>query len=260
METTINSKPAEILERPPRPARFTTGTQTARVTMVLLLLGTFGLLSWLGMRDMNELRALQAHGRMMGALITDKTVRHGKHDTYYLDYDFYVNQTFVTDRSSFDYGTWDNAVIGGSIPVTYLPANPHTYRLGVMTEDRIAGQGRAWFWTSIVALAILGLFTGALEWTFQEQLTLMRDGVAVAGFVMGREVIHSTDYRNRNARPKCYVTYTIPIGPAGRIYKVETPSWSLMYDLDVSQPLVVLCDPAQPARNRPLFLMTAVRV
>ena len=260
METTIRNVGAEISETTPRPARFTPGTQTARAVMALVTAGVFLLMCWLGMRDMNDLRALRAQGRMMGALIIGKTVHHGKNNTYYLNYQFYVNQTVVADRASFPYGTWDSAVIGGTLPVTYLPADPHTYRLGVVTDERIAERGRVWFWASLIALGVVGLIAGALEWTFQEQLALMRDGVAVSGVVLGRETVRSTDYRRRNETPRCYVTYTIPIGPAGRIYKVETSSWSLMYDLDVSQPLVVLCDPRRPWRNRPLFLLRGVRV
>ena len=259
MNTTAYQLADEISEQTPRPARFTARSQMARVACALVTAGVFILISWLGLRDIHDLRALRAQGRTMGALITDKTIRHGKHDTYYLNYQFYVNRTQVIDKAAFDYRTWDAAVIGGSVKVTYLPSDPRTYRVGVVTDARIDKQAQAWFLAALAALCFVGLFAGAVEWTLQEQLALMRDGVAVAGSVMGRETVHSTDPRYKNAMPACYVFYTLPIGPAGRIYKAQT-TWSLMYDLDISKPLAVLCDPQRPWRNRPLFLLTGVEV
>ncbi|MCW3060310.1 MAG: hypothetical protein JWQ02_2131 [Capsulimonas sp.] len=258
METSAAQSTNEI-SRPPRPARFTTRAQATRVICALVTAGAFFFVLWLGMRDLKDLHALHSQGRSMGALITNKTVHYGKTTSYRMNYEFYVNQTLVQDHSTFTYQTWSFAVVGGKLLITYLPSSPHTYRLGAITDERIARQGKAWFWGCLATLCIVGLFAGAVEWTFQEQLALMRDGVAVYGTVMGRETVPSEDPRYKNSMPLCYVSYTIPVGPPGRIYKVQT-TWSALYDLDITQRLPVLCDPQRPWRNRPLFLLTGVRV
>ena len=245
----------ELLVNVPRSAQFTTSTQLTRLCLLTLLVFAVGLLWWLAGRDLGVLNALKTQGRMTLAHVDDKHIVHGKSDSYYLDYLFKINKTWVYGNESVDQDDYTAASLGDALPVTFLPSDPQIYRLGAITQPRIDAQQNRWRWGELVAFLVFGLLLDCMEVIFRQHLALLRNGVAVAGIVTDR----STD-----ASKKVFsVTYLFTAD--GR-FATATTSYSKKVDCtqpfyeqaELGQALMILYHPANPSQSIPYRMLTDV--
>ena len=251
-----NSKLAgELSANVPRSAKYTTSTQALRLFLLVLLVFAVGLICRLADRDLGDLNALNAHGRTTLARVEDKHVTHGKSDSYSLDYDFQVNGVWVYGNESVDQDEYAAFSPGDTLPVTFLPSYPETYRLGEITPSRIEAQQGKWRWGELAALFSLGLILICAEITFRQHLILLRDGVVTSGTV--------TD-RSANASKRVFsVTYDFTVdgrfAAPSRSYSKKVACTQPFYEqAELGQALTILYRPANPSQSIPYRTLTDV--
>jgi len=239
----------------PRPARFTTSTQAARLFLLSLLVCVVGLLWHLADLDLGDMNALKARGHTTLARVVGKHITHSKSDTYYLDYTFDGDGIWVDGKESVGKDEYEDTQYGEPIQVTFLPSLPQTHRLGAMTRERIQAQQSRWLWGQFGAFVFFGLMLVAAEANFRQHLSLLRDGLAVAGTVTDRSISPS--------QKAFFVTYQFAVD--GR-FAVESRSHSRKVtctqsfygQTELGQVLTVLYDPARPSRSIPYRMLTDV--
>ena len=239
----------------PRPARFTTSTQAARLFLVSLIVFAVGLLWHLADLDLGDMNALKAHGHTTLAHVIGKHITHGKSNTYYLDYTFDGEGVWVDGKESVGKDEYEDTEHGEPIQVTFLPSLPQTYRLGTMTQARIEAQRSRWLWGEFGAFVFFGLMLVAAEANFRQHLSLLRHGLAVVGTVTDRSISPS--------RKAFFVTYQFTVD--GR-FAVESRSYSkkvtclprFYEQTELGQPLTILYNPPCPSQNIPYRMLTDV--
>ena len=245
----------ELTTDVPRPARFTTSSQAARLFLLFLLIFSVGLLWHLADRDLGNMNALKSHGRTALAHVIGKHTTQGKSTGYYLEYDFNVNGVWVYGDESVDEDEYTEGRPGGAIIVTFLPSRPETYALGAVTQGRVEAQQSRWLWGEFGALVFFGLLLIGTEAAFRRHLSLLRDGSVAAGTITERS-------KSPSQKEFC-VTYQFFVD--GR-FAVESKSHSKKFtclqpfyeQTEVGQALTILYDPARPSQNIPYRMLTDV--
>ena len=245
----------ELTTDVPRPARFTTSTQAARVFLLLLVVFSVGFLCYLADRDLGDMNALKAHGRTTLAHVTGKHITQGKSISYSLEYDFKVDGDWVYGDKNVSEDVYADTRPGVALLVTYLPSRPETYALGAMTQGRVEAQQSRWLWGDSGALVFFGLLLIGAEVTFRRHLSLLRDGSVAAGIIIERSA-------GASQKEFC-VTYQFLA--EGR-FAVESKSHSTKLSCtqsfyeqtEMGQGLTILYSPAHPSQNIPYRMLTDV--
>lgn len=234
----------------PRPARFTRGTQVARFLLLALLVAGVWLVCGLASRDLADLAALRTSGRQVTASVMGKHETHGKSTSYYLDYGFLGNWTWVSDDESVSRSEYNAASLGDPILVTYLPSHPKTHRVGQVDEARVARARTAWTWGGGVTFVVLGLILLVAEANYRNQRRLLREGIPVTSEVMDRKSVpgKSTTY---------YIWYRYPLPNGGEETKKLSVSSRVYDQCPPGRAVTVLYDPNRPANSRPYRAITA---
>ena len=249
------SVPDELTPDVPRPAKFTTPTQAARLFLLLLLVFAVGLLWYLADRDLRDLNALKAQGRSTLAHVVGKHINEGKSKTYYLEYTFDGNGIWVDGDESVGEDEYSETQPGKAIELTFLPSCPQTYRLGMVTQARIEAQRSRWLWGESAAFVFFSLLLIGTEAIFRQHLLLLRDGSVAAGIV--------TDRSTGTPQRVFDVTYQFTVD--GR-FAVESRSHSkkvtctqpFYEQTELGQVLTILYNPARPSQNIPYRMLTDV--
>lgn len=241
-----------------RAAKFTASTQASRLFLLLLLVFAVGLLGYLADRDLGDLSALKAHGRTTYAHVADKHITHGKSDTYYLDYTFDGDGTWVDGDKSVGRDEYEDTRPGEPIEVTFLPSRPETHRLGTVTQARIQKRQGGWLWGGLAAFAFFGLLLAGVEATFRRHLTLLRDGSVAAGTVTDRSTSPIS-----SSQKAFFVTYQFTaegrFAVASRSYSKKVTCSQRFYEqAELGQVLTILYHPAHPSQSIPYRMLTDV--
>jgi hypothetical protein len=245
----------ELTGPTPRPVRFTEATQAVRLFLLFLLVGGLLLMVWLASRDLGDLQALHARGKVAQAEILDRWVGHGKSDSYWLKYAFGVSGDVIYGETSVTREQYARTAVGESLTVTYLPSDPETHRVGEVTADRVTDERVNWTMGSLAVGLVLGLLFAGTEAHYRYRRRLLRDGVAVVGVVTGRRAVQSksTEY---------YVRYEYPLRgqPLTDPWRQgEVPvSGGLYAALREGQPLTILYLPWHPPTSLPYRTLTCV--
>jgi hypothetical protein len=192
----------ELNTRMPRPARLTPMTQFTRLLGVVIWIGLTVLLLTLASRDINDLRALQANGRVMNATVIDKYYHSGKSTTYYLRYQYLVDSQAYSDTQKVSYSVYDETAIGAPMLITCLPSAPTTDRVGTVDKARVDKAVQNWVLGIGAACLVAAIVMAAVETGYRKQLFLLQEGVAAAGTIVSKSV-------QRRGRSTVYtVTYS----------------------------------------------------
>lgn len=244
----------ELSANVPRPVKYRTSTQAIRLFLLILLVFAVGFLCWLADRDLGDLNDLNAHGRTTLARVEDKHVTHGKSDSYSLDYDFHENGVWVYGSKFVDQDEYAAFSPGDTLPVTFLPSRPETYRLDEITPARIEAQQERWLWGELAVFFSFGLILVCVEAMFRQHLALLRDGSITVGVIT----------RSADASKKEFsVTYKFTVdgkfSTATTSYSKKVACTQPFYEqIELGQALTILYLPANPSQSIPYRMLTDV--
>jgi hypothetical protein len=150
-------------------------TQALRLMMLLGVLAVSGFGLWMGGTDFRELRALQTEGRTTEAqIITIQTVG-ATAALQHVGYAFRAGAVVTTGQLDLTRSEVKHLRMGAPLIVTYLPSQPHIYRLGRIDSGRVLRRGAmlalfvlrgfAWFGVPFVYLEIQRRRLRQNQWT-----------------------------------------------------------------------------------------------
>lgn len=226
----------------PRPLRFRTGTQLARVFLVLLCLGIPLLLGALldGARQQAEQLARQ--GRIVQARVTSRHAS-GRSDGYSLNYEFPLDGRTETGSQSVSEAVYDRTSAGDPLTITYLPAHPGVQRLGKVDAANVKEERMTEGLILGMLLPVFGGLAGYLEWYFRRQLSLLRNGVAV------RADLVEWSEPGPGRYPLYYITYEYDVPNGQRLRKTLPVKAQIGAALVRQQTATVLYNPRKPQES-----------
>jgi hypothetical protein len=241
----------ELTGSTPRNVALTAGSQVGRSLLFLLLFAMVVGIPIFAIRDLNNLRDLEANGRPVRGYVNGKDIDYGRHsDTYYLDYIYTVGGVEYTGKDSVPQSQYDSTVSGDAVRVYYLPSNPADHHFGAVTDDTINNSTISWELLAAIAIGICLLIAISNELNLRNQLRLMRDGIPVSAMVADLQVI-----RGKSTRYVAVCNYYAGQVPISKRYTVSRSYYTC---LTQGTPITVLVDPSKPGNSLPYQTLTAV--
>jgi len=125
----------------------------ARWILRLALAAWIGFSLWSSGRSLSDLSALRAEGRPATAQVIGREILDQNAKIGYVHYAFRVGALAVEDRFQVPRTEYAQYWTGRPYPVTYLPSNPHVFRLGTVGDTQVRSRG---------VLAVILLLGGSL--------------------------------------------------------------------------------------------------
>lgn len=119
----------------PRPARVRASARAELKTIALIGCLVACIIVWFAARDLSDLYRLRTGGVTELAVITDTRKVHSKSDSYYISYSLPANGIRIEDEDQVSQTIYEQKSRGDKMPVTYLPGQPQTHRLGLCWEQ-----------------------------------------------------------------------------------------------------------------------------
>lgn len=152
-------------------------TQALRLMLLLGLVAVSGFGLWFGVSEFRDLRALQSDGRMTQAQIATIETVGVNSPTRRVAYAFRAGGTAILQQADLTRDEVKRLRMGTPLTVTYLPTQPHTYRLGTVDGARVLRRGAILALFVVRGFAWFGIPFFYLE---TQRRRLLRDRKAVA--------------------------------------------------------------------------------
>jgi len=243
-----------LRQAPPRVVRYKSAITTGHWVMWNVLVATLLLVIWGATSEVKTTYLLATEGKQVEARVVDKHISRGKSTSYYLDFTFQVAGGLYEGKDSVSSSEYESTPIGAGLTVTYLPSNPETFRVGVITNEDVRRHKIFWTFGICFGALIIGAILWGVQHEHQQQRDLLRNGIAVQARVTDRKVHHgkSTTYS---------LVYMFPvIGESGirenTVYVTRT-----QYEMNGLGVIIpVLYDPKSPLYNKPFFAIGAAEL
>ncbi len=141
-------------------------------------------IGWFAARDLQDLYALRERGVTQQAVVTGKRKVHGKSDSYYLSYSLQQHDAAVQDEDQIPKSLYEQKRVGDTLPITFLPGQPQTHRLGHVRDERVQERSISWALGLLCASGLFGLLVSAMWFEYCKELHLTREGVPAPALVI----------------------------------------------------------------------------
>ncbi len=132
-------------------------TQALRLMLLLGLIAVSGYGALAGWSDFREIRALQTEGQTTDAQITTIQTVGLANKTGHISYSYRVGSVVTMGQMDIARSEYKRLRMGAPLTVTYLPSEPHTYRLGSVDGGRVARRGTMLFLLVLRGVACFGI-------------------------------------------------------------------------------------------------------
>jgi hypothetical protein len=206
-------------------------------------------------RTTSTLDKLRTHGRQVAAKATRTKEADGKSTNYYVEYWFRAGDRAYFDRERIDGDEYDDyaghykGYTGDQkVTVVYLPENPDTHVLGLVTPERVAGLRTNWIGYTAVGLMFLGMLYALFETTRREQAKRLANDFALPAMV---DEIGASD---GGKAPKRIVKFRYQNVDGKTESASRKLDGSISKYLEIGEPTTILMNPGNAADIR--FLVT----
>lgn len=151
-------------------------TQALRLMLLLGFIAVSGFGLWSGAAEFRDLRALQTEGQITQAQIVTIETVGANSPTRRVAYAFRAGGTAILQQTELTREELKSVRMGAPLEVTFLPAQPHTYRLGKVDSARVLRRG-----AMLALLAVRGFAWFGIPFLYLEtqRRRLLRDRKAV---------------------------------------------------------------------------------
>jgi len=254
-----NIPPERELQIPtPRPVRFTWKSRFLRYFLFNALL--IGLVwgQWLVTTDIRELEQLADSGRVTQGTVSRRHVTYGKKTKYFLDYYYRVEgvgrgvQVF-SDTVQVEFADFYGKDDGSPIPVTYLPSDPETHRMGGVNALRVADSRDHDYGLFLFFGVVSVVLVGGVEIYNQGRRLLLRDGQVVIGQVIDHKIV-----RGKSTTYKLVYRYEVPFNDM--VYREVCVSHALFTQFNDGDDITVLYRENRPNYGTPYITITEAEI
>ncbi len=210
----------EVSTSIPRPAPITLSAFFGRIALVAILVGVAVFVILFGGNDVRELQTLASHGSRTAGHVYDKRSYSGKQRSYYLYYTLDVGRYHGQDRASVNSSTYDSTNVGGTLTVTYMPANPAIHRYGVVTDETAHRALVTWTVLGLLFTAMMGFILWLLESQIRLEQRLIRVGTCTKA-----QIFSNTPPTRGSRSNQCKVVYRFETDDGRVIQKTQKVSF-----------------------------------
>lgn len=241
--------PPELSGSEPRPVRFTgRGASILVLSLIFVSGGTATLvgltLKWQHEQDLAN--RMTAEGREAEGSVTRRWyTRGGKFSYYYLTYEFIAGGSKYKGDSRVSYGYWKSMKVGSSLPIRYLPSDPH-HNYADKQPPLITS-----LWLAILIGGIFLVPGSLMFFRVRRQWRLMKHGQPAPAVVTDNRSVRGR-FREVNV-----LNYEFPLAPGG----TAKNRWSTveLYAAKGSV-ITIVYDPKKPRRSSPYPIPNPVLV